>query len=86
MVRTPVEYMERINHLSNSVLRSDIDEREMIKMEIMFLEFLSFADIDDLTLSNFNSDMSNIDWSRERLTINRHRGIINGVRWVIEGR
>lgn len=76
----------RINFLSNSVLKLDIDEREVVKMEIMFLEVLSFADIDDLTLSNFHDDLCNIDWSRDRLTINRHRGMINAVRWIMEGR
>jgi hypothetical protein len=81
-----VEYMERINYLSNSVLRLDQDEREIVKMEIMLLELLSFADIDDLTLSHLQDDLSSIDWTRDKLTINRHRGMINALRWVIEGR
>jgi hypothetical protein len=78
--------MERINYLSNSVLRLDQDEREIVKMEVMLLEVLSFADIDDLTLSHLQDDLSSIDWTRDKLTINRHRGLINGLRWVIEGR
>lgn len=86
MVRSDIEYRMRINFLSNSVLKLDYDEREVVKMEVMFLEVLSFADIDDLTLSHFHDDLCNIDWSRDRLTINRHRGMINAVRWIMEGR
>lgn len=78
--------MERINYLSNVVMRHDTDEREIIKMEIMFLEVLSFADIDDHTLSVFLDEMLNIDFSRDVLTINRHRGIIAATRFVVEGR
>lgn len=56
-------------------------------MEMMTLEFLSFADFDDFTLMNFLEVLHGIDWIRkaDRLTQNRYRGMVNAVKWCIEG-
>jgi hypothetical protein len=85
VVRTSIEYMEMINLLSNLIRNLDQPEREVIKMEIMFLEFQSFGDIEDYVLSKILEDFR-LDLSKDQLTINRHRGILRGIRWVVEGR
>lgn len=44
-----------------------------------------FMDFDDLTLYDFLDSIGAIDYLKDKLSINRQRGCLNAIRWVIEG-